>query len=193
MAHVNLLPWREQQRQLQKKNYLGSLALVALIIGFIFWSVGQAIDRQTHNQNMRNTFLTQEINKLDAQISQIQKIKEKKNAIEQRMALIGQLQVSRNVAPRIFHELAQIVPPGVSFRSMQRSGNLITIEGISESNNRLSDFMRRLENSSVFSAGDLSSIVADTSAADAVSGFTLTFNISPDVAPVSADTPTKKS
>ncbi|MBD3586826.1 PilN domain-containing protein [Salinimonas sp. HHU 13199] len=193
MAHVNLLPWREQQRQLQKKNYLGFLALVALTIGLIFWVAGQTIEQQTQHQNARNTFLTQEIAKLDAQITEIQKIKEKKSAIEQRMALIGQLQVSRNVAPRVFHELAQIVPPGVSFKTMQRSGNSITIEGISESNNRLSDFMRRIENSEVFSHGDLSSIIADTSAADAVSGFTLTFQISPDVAPVPADTTAKKS
>ena len=91
MAHVNLLPWREQQRQLQKKNYLGFLALVALTIGLIFWVAGQTIEQQTQHQNARNTFLTQEIAKLDAQISQIQKIKDKKSAIEQRMALIGQL------------------------------------------------------------------------------------------------------
>ena len=50
--------------------------------------------------------------------------------------------------------------------------------GVSESNNRLADFMRRLENSKVFNNGELSSIVADTSASDAVSDFKLTFTIS---------------
>lgn len=191
MAHINLLPWREQQRQQQKNQYLATLGLVALVVGGIFWGVGQAIDQQIQHQNQRNQYLTQEIGLLDAQISQIQKIKESKNAIEQRMALIGQLQVSRNVAPRLFDELARVVPPGVSFRSMQRTGNRIIIDGISESNNRLSDFMRRIEQSDVFTGGELSSIVADTSAADAVSGFTLTFDISQSVAPVPANSAAK--
>lgn len=186
MAHINLLPWREQARQQQKQNYLGMLGLVAIVVGLVFYLIGMAIEQQTAHQNMRNSYLQQEIGKLDAQIAQIQKIKESKNAIEQRMALIGQLQISRNVAPKVFDELARIVPAGVTFKTLNRTGNLITIEGISDSNNRLSDFMRRLERSEVFTAGDLSSIVADTTAADAMSGFKLTFLISPEVAPVTA-------
>lgn len=184
MAHINLLPWREQQRQHQKQQYLAGLVAVAAIVGLLFWFIGQAIDQQISNQNARNTFLQSEIAVLDAQIAAIQKIKESKSAIEQRMALIEQLQASRNIAPSVFDELARVVPPGVSFKSMRRAGNMIEIEGISESNNRLSDFMRKLEASAVFTGGDLSSIVADTSASDAVSDFTLRFSISPAVAPV---------
>jgi type IV pilus assembly protein PilN len=61
---------------------------------------------------------------------------------------------------------------------MIRKGAQIEVRGTSESNNRLAEFMRQLEKSKVFTAGDLSSIVADTSASDAVSEFTLTFSIS---------------
>jgi type IV pilus assembly protein PilN len=126
---------------------------------------------------------------LDAQIAKIKGIKEDKKAIEQRMALIEQLQTSRNVVPHILDELAILVPPGLSFRTMSRKGNLIEIVGVSESNNRLSDFMRRLQESEVFLRGDLSSIKADTSATDAVSEFKITFNISPTIAPDFAAVP----
>lgn len=186
MAHINLLPWREQQRQYDKKQYLGGLAAVAAIVGLIFWFGGQAIDQRISNQKSRNAYLNSEIVTLDAQISEIQKIKENKSAIEQRMALIEQLQASRNVSPIVFNELAKIVPPGVSFKSMRRSGNQIEVEGISDSNNRLSDFMRRLESSDVFSSGDLSSIVADPEGDKAISEYTIRFQISPKVAPLSA-------
>lgn len=184
MAHINLLPWREEQRQHQKKQYLLGMVAVAAIVGLIFWFIGQAIDQQIKHQNARNAYLEQEITALDQQIQEIQKIKESKTAIERRMALIEQLQASRNTAPTVFDELARIVPPGVSFKSMRRTGNMIEIEGISESNNRLSDFMRKLESSKVFTGGDLSSIIADTSANDAISEFNLRFGISPLVAPV---------
>lgn len=187
MAHVNLLPWREQQRQHQKQQYLMGLVAVAAIVGLIFWFIGQAIDQQINHQNSRNQFLEREIGLLDAQIADIKNIKESKNAIEQRMALIEQLQASRNVAAIIFDELAKIVPVGVTFQSMKRIGNKLEIEGISDSNNRLSDFMRSLDNSDVFVGAELSSIKADTNASRAISTFTLTFMVSPSVAPLEHD------
>ena len=39
MAHVNLLPWREKQRQHQKQQYLAGLLAVAAIVGLIFGSL----------------------------------------------------------------------------------------------------------------------------------------------------------
>ena len=106
-----------------------------------------------------------------------------KEAIEQRMALIEQLESSRNAVPIVLDELVRLVPHGLSFRSFSRQGNLIEILGVSESNNRLADFMRQLQDSTVFSSGELSSIKADTSALEAVSDFKLTFTINPSVAP----------
>lgn len=184
MAYVNLLPWREQHRQANKKQYLTLLMLVALIVGLCFWGVGLLIDQQIENQKQRNQYLKQKILVLDAQIEQIKKIKEAKAAIEQRMALIEQLQKSRNVAPIIFDELAKIVPDGIAFMSMRRMENNIEIEGISDSNNYLSDFMRAIEESTVFGIGELSSVKADTQAPQAVSAFTLRFAIHPSVAPM---------
>ena len=182
MAHVNLLPWREQRRQQQKQQYIIVLAFVAIMTGLLFWFIGQIIDTQISNQNSRNQYLQTQITALDSQIAGIKRIKESKSAIEQRMALIEQLQSSRNLAPQVLDELARIVPQGVSFKSLQRTGYSIQVRGTSESNNRLAEFMRQLETSKVFSSGELSSIVADTSATDAVSEFTLTFAITEQVA-----------
>lgn len=183
MAYINLLPWREQHRQQKKQQYLALLIAVALVVGAIFWFIGQLIDQQIENQRQRNQFLQQKILVLDAQIEQIKKIKEAKAAIEQRMTLIEQLQKSRNVSPIVFDELAKIVPDGIAFVAMRRIGNHIEIEGISDSNNYLSDFMRAIEESSVFGIGELSSVKADTQAPKAVSTFTLKFGIHPSIAP----------
>jgi type IV pilus assembly protein PilN len=183
MANINLLPWRESLRVQQKKNYL--IMLIALALGALslMFSVGAVVDSLIGNQNQRNQFIEQQIVVLDGQIKKIKDIKESQQAIEQRMALIEQLESSRNAVPKVLDELVKLVPPGLSFRSFSRKGNQIEVLGVSESNNRLADFMRRLEESSVFSSGDLSSIVADTSASDSVSDFKLTFSINPSVAP----------
>jgi type IV pilus assembly protein PilN len=183
LAHINLMPWRENLRQKQKQNYFAILIAVALLMFCLVYLVGMIYDNQINNQNLRNQYMEQQIAILDNQIKQIKDIKETKKAIEQRMALIEQLQTSRNVAPIILDELAKLVPPGISFSSFARQGNKMEVLGVSESNNRLSDFMRRVEDSTVFNKGELSSIIADTSASDAVSEFKLTFVISPKVAP----------
>ncbi|MFT4731073.1 MAG: type IV pilus assembly protein PilN [Gammaproteobacteria bacterium] len=184
MAHVNLLPWREAQRQRNKKQYITSLVFISIAVLAVFWILGEVIDQQIRNQNSRNHYLEQQIAVLDGQIKRIKNIRSSKAEIAQRMALIEQLQVSKNVSPIVFDELARIVPAGVSFEKMSRSGNLIEIVGISESNNRLSAFMRNLEQSDVFTSGELSSITADASTSNALSNFKLTFSITPKVAPV---------
>ncbi|MDU0352788.1 PilN domain-containing protein [Paraglaciecola aquimarina] len=99
------------------------------------------------------------------------------------MLLIEQLESSRNVVPIVLDELVKLVPTGLSFKRISRLGNQIEILGVSESNNRLADFMRKIETSTVFSRPTLSSIVADTSTLKAISEFTLTFSIEPRVAP----------
>ncbi|WP_299079988.1 PilN domain-containing protein [uncultured Paraglaciecola sp.] len=183
MAHINLLPWRESSRAEQKKSYLTLLAALALgAIGLMFM-VGNVLDQMTDNQLYRNSFIEQETALLDQQIEKIKNIKKDKAAIEQRMALIEQLESSRNAVPIVLDELVRLLPHGLSFRSFSRQGNLIEIQGVSESNNRLADFMRMLQDSTVFSSGELSSIKADTSALEAVSDFKLTFTINPSVAP----------
>jgi type IV pilus assembly protein PilN len=183
MAHINLLPWREGRRAEHKKNYLTLLAALALSALGLMFAAGNVLNKMTENQNYRNNYIEQETALLDQQIEQIKNIKKDKEAIEQRMALIEQLESSRNAVPIVLDELVRLVPHGLSFRSFSRQGNLIEILGVSESNNRLADFMRQLEESSVFSSGVLSSIKADTSALEAVSDFKLTFTINPSVAP----------
>lgn len=183
MAHINLLPWREGRRAEHKKNYLTLLAALALGAICLMFAAGNVLNKLTDNQNYRNDFIEQQTYLLDQQIEQIKNIKKDKEAIEQRMALIEQLESSRNAVPIVLDELVRLVPHGLSFRSFSRQGNLIEILGVSESNNRLADFMRQLEESTVFSSGELSSIKADTSALEAVSDFKLTFTINPSVAP----------
>ena len=64
MAYVNLLPWREKQRQYQKQQYLAGLVATAAIVGLVFWFIGQAIDQAVSHQNTRNQYLQREISLL---------------------------------------------------------------------------------------------------------------------------------
>lgn len=183
MSHINLLPWREKQREKQKQMYLALIGGLSLLTVGMVMGVGSILDSMIKDQQGRNQFLEKQLAILDVQIGKIATIKEQKNDIEMRISLIQQLQQHRNVSPKVLDELAKIVPPGVAFRKFSRRLDQIEIVGVSESNNRLANFMRRLESSSTFINSELSSIVADTSNSEGVSDFKLTFSISPQVAP----------
>lgn len=159
------------------------LVAIGVSMVLLMFAVSKAMDSLIVTQERRNQFLTAELVKIDAQIGEIKRIRQSKDAIEQRMTLIEQLEVSRNAAPIVLDELARVVPPGVSFARFSRTINRVEIDGVSDSNNRLANFMRNVSDSTVFNDGELSSIVADTTAADAVSEFKLKFNISSSVAP----------
>jgi len=183
MAKINLLPWRDSLRQSQKRQYIASLGLIAVVVFGLFWLAGTMIDQKIRNQDARNDFLKQEISVLDAQIDEIRRIKEAKGEIVLRMSLIEQLQVSRSATPIIFEELANLIPAGVAFSSVKREGDDIILVGTSESNNRLSAFVRGLETSEIFTNPVLSSIVADATAANAISNFELSMSLTEKFAP----------
>ncbi|MBQ1782287.1 MAG: PilN domain-containing protein [Gammaproteobacteria bacterium] len=161
MAYINLLPWREEQRQRQQNAYvavLGSVAAVTFVASYlVFAGIGTVIDSQRH----RNDFLQQEIRQLDRQIAEIKTLKEKRDALAQRIYLIADLQKNRNMVTRIFNDLASSVPGGVYLTEVDRKGGEIRVVGKSESNNHLSNLMRRIDTSSWLSEPSLQSIEAD--------------------------------
>lgn len=183
MAHINLLPWREAQRQRQKKQYSMLLAAFAATGMLIMWCGGYILDQMLSQQHTRNAYLQAEIAIVDTQIELIKVLKTDKAALEQKMRLVEQLQVSRHATPTVFDHLAQLVPAGMTFSSMHRTDNVIEIEGHSDSNNRLATFMRNLNQSAVFLNEELASIKANIGSTQSHSQFRLTVMIAPEVAP----------
>ncbi|BDX08220.1 PilN domain-containing protein [Planctobacterium marinum] len=183
MSHINLLPWREKLRERQKQAYLALLGGASVVMVLVVLGIGEFLDTMINNQKVRNQFLEKEIAIVDTKIGQIATIKQQKENIEKRISLIQQLQEHRNVSPVVLDELAKIVPSGITFRKLVRKENAIELQGVSESNNRLSEFMRRLDNSKVFISSEISSVRADTSTSEAISEFRLSFMISPTIAP----------
>jgi type IV pilus assembly protein PilN len=160
MAKINLLPWRlERRKQRQKEFYtmLGATAFAALLIGF---GVVKYFDSLIENQNGRNTYLTNEIKLLDTKIKEIEELDRKKAALLSRKAVIEQLQASRSQMVHLFDELVRTIPDGVRLASIKQNGDVLTLEGVTQSNARVSSYMRALEGSGWMNSPDLSIIEA---------------------------------
>ncbi|MGL5047989.1 MAG: PilN domain-containing protein [Shewanella sp.] len=159
MANINLLPWREEAREKQKRDYIGILAAVFLASGILVYVAVSLLDLMTDEQKARNAYLQSEITLLETQISEIRKITERKKDIERRTDIILNLQQSRNLPTHVLDELVRIVPPGIYLSSLEKKGSLLLIEGRSESNNNVANMMRKMKASEWLTDPNMQSIV----------------------------------
>jgi len=147
MAHINLLPWREEQRKEQQRQFafvaLGSAILAAAVVWYAHLFMSGLID----DQSQRNNFLQKEIVKVDAQIKEIKELAKTRKNLIARMRIIEDLQSRRPQIVHLFEEIAATIPEGVTLKNLQHQGKLVSLKGEAQSNARVSIYMRNLENS----------------------------------------------
>ncbi|WPN47592.1 MULTISPECIES: PilN domain-containing protein [unclassified Pseudomonas] len=160
MARINLLPWREEQRELRRKHFFVVLAAVLVgAMGAVMIAnqvIGGAIDRQV----ARNDYLGKQIAVVDGRIKQISDLKERRQQLLDRMRIIQDLQSNRPISGRIFDQLARTLPDGVFFTEVKMTDKVLSVTGAAESNNRVSDLMRNLEASDWFDKPSLTEVKA---------------------------------
>ncbi len=179
MTHINLLPWREWERERKQKEFLVNVVAVLFVGAVLVFSGGWYLDNSTMRQNERNQFLTREITVLDERIAEIRNLRIQREELISRMRVIQDLQGNRPVIVRIFDEMARTLSSGVHYRSLKMEGTNFTVEGTAESNNRISSLMRNLDESDWFAEPNLKSIKEDPDNSDygsKASTFDLTFN-----------------
>lgn len=183
MAKINLLPWRQAYREEKKREFLGIFFGVGLLAAFGAYLWVSSVQTSIENQNARNQMLKQEISKLDAQVKEISEIKKVRDDLLARIKVITDLEGTRPVIVRYFDELARSIPDGVWVSSVDRKGNLVTIEGTAESYNRVASFMRNLESSDWYASPNLSSVQAAPDQGEDASTFKMTVESSAPVDP----------
>ncbi|MGS0536781.1 MULTISPECIES: PilN domain-containing protein [unclassified Pseudoalteromonas] len=179
MPHINLLPWREQQRKQSQNKFATTLFLVVLLSFLSMYMLSTYYGNLRDGQNVKNNFLTTEIGHLDTRIREIRELDKKKENLQQRMRLIEDLQSSRNLGTQIMDEVAKIVPGGVYLTKLERRGSAIHVIGRSESNNRLSSMLRQVQNSYLLEKPTMQGIVAGEKSSRLLSDFNMEFYVKP--------------
>ncbi|XPF92821.1 PilN domain-containing protein [Colwellia sp. RE-S-Sl-9] len=171
MAHINLLPWREEAEKTKQREYFSILALVAIVAFALVFAVSQFYQAKIDGQNTRNQYLKNEIQILDIRIAEIKTLDEKKKELEQRMSVVEQLQRSRNVGTQVLNEIAKVVPNGIYLTELKKQDNTLELVGKSESNNHLANMIREIERSDLFIDAVLESITSTDAESKLLSDF----------------------
>ncbi len=147
MAHINLLPWREELRKEQKKQFailsLLTVVLAGLVLLYAHLYIGGLLD----DQNARNEYLKTETAALDQRIKEIKDLETTRAKLQARINIIQQLQRSRPSVVHLFDELARTLPNGVYLSGIAQKDLGVTVTGVAQSNARVSAFMRNVEDS----------------------------------------------
>jgi len=156
MMHINLLPWRERLREERRGEFLTIMMGFVIIAGGLVFRVDRYFNGEIIMQQARNVFVRAEITLLDAQVAEINQLRQQKEDIRARMNVITDLQGTRPVIVRIFDEMVRTLPDGIFYEQVQRIEDVIAVEGIAESSARITELMRNLDDSEWFKATDLS-------------------------------------
>src|SRR5271166_6964864 len=176
MPRINLLPWREQERKVRRREFMVA-AGGAVIAAIIFTGGGKLLYTSwTDSQNEKNALLKKEIVKLDAAIADIQDLENRKQRLVARMEIIEKLQRKRPEIVHLFDELVKTVPEGIYLTQMKETGKKLEIKGIAQSSTRVSTFMRNIDSSAWM---DNPQLLVVESSKDSTSGssFTLTSDV----------------
>ena len=173
MANVNLLPWREVQRQEKKKEFLIILGMVAAVALLLAVAWGHWVQVQVGWQSERNSLLTAEIAVLDEKVKEIKELQLRRQQVLERMEVIKALQGNRPGVVKVFDEFVRSVPDGIFFIEFNRTAEKIALVGFAESNNRISTLMRQLDASERFKEPNLTKVEADDTLGEQGSRFEL--------------------
>ena len=142
MILINLLPHREAKRQLRKRAYMVSLGIAAAVglacCGLWYTVLQQMIAAQQG----RNAFLKSEVTKLETQIKDIADLRAEIDALKARQKAVEDLQANRNVPVHLLDELVKQTPEGVYLTTIKQQDQLVTVTGVAQTNERVSELLR---------------------------------------------------
>lgn len=152
MILINLLPHREAARKRRKEAFVASVIAAILLGGGIGVAVFGLYQAQILAQQDRNQFLSTQIASLDAQIKDIANLQTEIASLRARQGAVEGLQADRNLPVHLLNEMVKQLPDGVYINLMRQDNQTVMLQGVAQSNERVSELLRNLANNSLWLA-----------------------------------------
>ena len=148
MILINLLPHREAARKRRREAFYASLvasALAGVVVagGIYVWYAAQISEQQG-----KNLVLSNEIKRLEGQIKEIATLQAEIAALRARQQAVEDLQADRNMPVHLLNEFVRQLPDGVYLTSLKQENQVVSIQGVAQSNERVSQLLRNLGSNS---------------------------------------------
>lgn len=157
MIRINLLPVREARRKAGVRQQM--MLLAASLVGAVVlagavqvWMMGRISSARG-----RVASLEKQLEQFKPQQEQVAKFKAKKAEIEQKLAVIENLERSRSGPVHIMDELASNIPERVWLNDLDADNGQLSLSGMSLDNELVALFLRALDDSPYFARVELES------------------------------------
>lgn len=159
LTRINLLPYREEIKQ-RKQQQFKVLMLGAFAVGLgLAAATYLGIDSVISNQEGRNNFLQTEIDRLDRELGEIDKLRQEKEALLAKKLKVEELQEKRYQAAYILDSLNALTPDNTYLTALEaESPTSYKISGHAVSDNKIAVMMRSLPSTGIFLQPELLSI-----------------------------------
>lgn len=159
LTRINLLPYREEIKQ-RKQQQFKVLMLGAFAVGLgLAAATYLGIDNAISNQEGRNNFLQTEIDRLDRELGEIDKLQQEKEAFLAKKLKVEELQEKRYQAAYILDSLNTLTPDNTYLTALEaESPTSYKISGHAISDNKIAVMMRSLPSTGIFLQPELLSI-----------------------------------
>ena len=159
LTRINLLPYREEIKQ-RKQQQFKVLMLGAFAVGLgLAATTYLGIDNAISNQEGRNNFLQTEIDRLDRELGEIDKLQQEKEAFLAKKLKVEELQEKRYQAAYILDSLNTLTPDNTYLTALEaESPTSYKISGHAISDNKIAVMMRSLPSTGIFLQPELLSI-----------------------------------
>lgn len=197
MILINLLPHRERARAQAQRDFHSSLLGAAVLGGLVAVLVYLGYQHQIDGQRSRNAYLRAQITALDAQIKEVAGLEKEIADLKARQRAVQSLQLNRNLAVQLLSGVLQDLPEGMFLTQVKQQGNEVLIEGMAQSNERVSELLRNLaESENWIEQPDLREIVGSELTVEGgrkrrAYKFTVRFKLREAAAPQAAQAPAK--
>jgi type IV pilus assembly protein PilN len=163
VPRINLLPYREKQRQDEARRFqrvLVGVAVVALGLAFLLrLEVGGMVSSQL----ARNRYLQTQTALLVRKIGAVNNLRLERQRLVDRIRVIERLQADRPLMVHLIDQLARTLPSGVFLKKVDETpAGVVVLHGVAQSPARVSTYMRRIAHSPWFGRPHLSIVVTQS-------------------------------
>jgi len=177
MARINLLPWREEQRRERQRRFMSTLMMTAILGVVVVFMVGTIYDQKISHQQFRNELVKKEIRKLEARIKRIDELERTRRRLISRKQVIESLQASRSITVELLDNLAKSIPVGVTLTTLRQQGPTLTLVGTSQSNARVSAYLKELALNDLFLEPELNVVKSTSKPASAAEPYEFSIKV----------------
>lgn len=121
MSNINLLPWREDLRQVKNRNFLAVLTITVVASGFLVLCAAMVVDYKIKVLAMNAGYMEESLKVVNGKITQIQNLKQDKQELLNRMKIIRSLEFDRVSVVKLLDAMPRVISNSIYLTEIDRS------------------------------------------------------------------------